>query len=170
MSSLLEGLINAVLILVFSNLRSFRYYDEIKKPMDFKTLLEKLNSGGFKTMEAFAEDMYLIFKNCRQFNPPGTLPVLGADIVEKAFKKEWGPIMRAKLTLVEKRNLAAFLERMRQVEECVLYRLIPCVASVANYPSIFSSGIAGSATQSTSPSSRTITTTSRNGTCAISAR
>lgn len=138
--------------------------------MDFKTLLERLNSGVYRTMEAFAEDVYLIFRNCRQFNPPGTLPVLGADVVERAFKKEWMPVMRAKLTQVEKRNLVAFLERMRNVEEWVSLVTVNLVVSdliLARFLFCSTAGIDGSETQSMLLFYRITTTISRNEICVI---
>jgi transcription initiation factor TFIID subunit 2 len=85
--------------------------------MDFRTLSDNLKNGHYKTMEAFADDVLLIFKNCRQFNPPGTLPVIGADNVERAFRKEWASLMRNRLTASEKKGLFDFLERLRQMDE-----------------------------------------------------
>lgn len=96
---------------------SYRYYDEIKKPMDFRTLSEKLARGDYKTMEEFAEDVYLIFRNCRQFNPPTTAPVVAADTVERTFRREWASLMRNRLTTAEKKHLVSFLEKLRNTDE-----------------------------------------------------
>lgn len=85
--------------------------------MDFKTLSEKLARGEHKSMEDFAEDVLLIFKNCRQFNPINTDPVIAADSVEQVFRREWGTIMRGRLTVAEKRHLTTFLEKMRNTDE-----------------------------------------------------
>jgi transcription initiation factor TFIID subunit 2 len=90
-----------------------RYYDEIKHPMDFRTLSEKLARGEYKSMEDFAEDVHLIFLNCRQFNPPTTTPVVAADMVERVFRREWGNAMRGRLTTAEKRHLVSFLDKLR---------------------------------------------------------
>lgn len=85
--------------------------------MDFRTLSENLNRGEYKSMEDFAEDVYLIFRNCRQFNPPTTAPVVAADVVERVFRREWSNVMRGRLTTAEKKHLTSFLEKLRNVNE-----------------------------------------------------
>ncbi|KAF4611399.1 hypothetical protein D9613_004170 [Agrocybe pediades] len=85
------------------------YYDEIKNPMDFGTMTRKLHAGTYNTMEEFKHDVELIFSNCRLFNPPGTGPTICADVVERAFKKEWPKAMEKKLSWTEKRGLQGVL-------------------------------------------------------------
>lgn len=85
--------------------------------MDFRTLSEKLAHGDYKTMETFAEDVHLIFRNCRKFNPPTTPPVVAADVVERVFRREWANAMRGRLTSAEKRHLVLFLEKLRHEDE-----------------------------------------------------
>jgi len=82
-----------------------RYLDEIKHPMDFGTMLTKLGKNKYVTMEDFLADMELVFSNCRQFNYAGSVPVVCADIVEKAFRKEWPKAVEKKLSWTEKRGL-----------------------------------------------------------------
>ena len=65
--------------------------------MDFGTMSTKLSEGTYATMEEFAKDVELIFRNCRTFNPPTTYPVTCADAVERVFKKEWARAMERKL-------------------------------------------------------------------------
>lgn len=93
-----------------------RYYDEIKEPMDLKTMGNKLDKHMYHTMEQFARDMILIFNNCRQFNPPGTDPVLQAEILENAFRKEWSKAMQKRMELTEKRSLQSILVKLRAEE------------------------------------------------------
>ncbi|KAK7465277.1 hypothetical protein VKT23_005256 [Stygiomarasmius scandens] len=88
------------------------YYDEIKKPMDLGTMNQKLNDGQYSTMEEFRKDIELMLANCRQFNPPGTAPVLCADALEKLYKKEWPKVMEKKLTYTEKRGLQSVLNTL----------------------------------------------------------
>lgn len=64
-------------------------------------------------MEEFAKDVMLIFANCRQFNPPTTDPTVCADIVEKAFKKEWAKAMEKKLSASEKRSIIAVMNKLQ---------------------------------------------------------
>lgn len=80
--------------------------------MDFGSISGRLKKGFYSTMEEFASDIELIFANCRQFNPPGTLPVLNAEVVEKVFKKEWPKAMEKKLTFKEKRSLLSLMTKL----------------------------------------------------------
>jgi transcription initiation factor TFIID subunit 2 len=88
------------------------YYDEIKNPMDLGTMYTKLSNSRYATMEDFARDARLVFKNCRQFNPPGTYPVICADKIEQAFDKEWAKAMEKKLSWQEKRSLIAIVNKL----------------------------------------------------------
>ena len=81
------------------------YLEEISHPMDLGTISQKLNQADYITMEEFAKDVELVFTNCRTFNPPLTLPVTCADIVAKAFRKEWAKATEKKLSWPEKRSL-----------------------------------------------------------------
>jgi transcription initiation factor TFIID subunit 2 len=89
-----------------------RYLDEIEHPMDFGTMMTKLNEGQYETMEDFRKDVELVFSNCRKFNPPGTFPVTCAEAVEKAFKKEWPRITERKLSWTEKRGLQGIMSSL----------------------------------------------------------
>ncbi|EGO05242.1 hypothetical protein SERLA73DRAFT_82815 [Serpula lacrymans var. lacrymans S7.3] len=85
------------------------YYDEIENPMDFGTMTQRLNEGKYSTMEEFAKDVELVFRNCRKFNPPTTYPVSCAEAVERAFRKEWSKAMEKKLSWTEKRSLQGMM-------------------------------------------------------------
>ena len=89
-----------------------RYYEEIKHPMDFATMTQRLNEGKYSTMEDFQKDVELVFSNCRKFNPPTTYPVNCADVVEKVFKKEWAKVIEKKLSFAEKRSLQAQMNQL----------------------------------------------------------
>lgn len=79
----------------------------------------KLAQGKYQTMDSFAQDVYLVFKNCRQFNPPTTYPTNCADAVEKVFQKEWAKATENKLTSAEKRTLLGVLNKTWAYPECV---------------------------------------------------
>jgi len=85
------------------------YFDEIKKPMDFGTMMQNLNSGKYSTMEEFTRDVELVFSNCRLFNPPTTYPVQCADVLERAFKREWARAAEKKLGWSDKRSLQSLM-------------------------------------------------------------
>lgn len=80
--------------------------------MDFGTMSTKLSEGAYATMEDFAQDVELIFRNCRTFNPPTTYPVTCADTVERVFKKEWARAMEKKLAWNEKRSLQGIMTKL----------------------------------------------------------
>ncbi|KAH8094603.1 hypothetical protein BXZ70DRAFT_1009904 [Cristinia sonorae] len=90
------------------------YYDEIKHPMDFGTMTNKLNEHQYATMEDFAKDVELVFNNCRTFNPPTTYPVNCADALERVFKKEWMKATEKKLSWNEKRSLQSIVNKLVQ--------------------------------------------------------
>lgn len=81
--------------------------------MDFGTMKNRLDHAHYTTMEEFARDVELIFSNCRKFNPAGTDPTICADIVEKAFKKDWAKAMERKLTFQEKRSLQSITTKLQ---------------------------------------------------------
>jgi transcription initiation factor TFIID subunit 2 len=86
-----------------------RYFDEIKHPMDFGTMMQNLNSGKYSTREEFSGDVGLVFSNCRLFNPPTTYPVQCAEVLERAFKKEWARAAEKKMAWTEKRSLQSLM-------------------------------------------------------------
>lgn len=81
---------------------------------------QKLTDNQYMTMEDFKKDVELVFSNCRQFNPPSTFPVTCADIVEKAFKKEWPKAMERKLAWSEKRGLQGLMSTLAKEPMWVL--------------------------------------------------
>ncbi|KAL1443963.1 hypothetical protein MTO96_030121 [Rhipicephalus appendiculatus] len=46
------------------------YYDVIDQPMDFSTIKKKLESGQYRDITEFHEDMMLVKRNCQTYNPP----------------------------------------------------------------------------------------------------
>ncbi|UZJ55485.1 hypothetical protein CBS101457_004805 [Exobasidium rhododendri] len=97
------------------------YLHEIKHPMDLGTMEQKLNSGSYRTMSQFHDDAVLIFDNCRQFNPVGTIPVTYADSLERVFFEEWKTAIVPKLEYVEIRSLQSLLNKLKLVPESYLF-------------------------------------------------
>ncbi|KAJ4485637.1 hypothetical protein J3R30DRAFT_3440949 [Lentinula aciculospora] len=98
------------------------YFDEIKHPMDLGTISAKLGREEYSSMEDFSKDVELVFNNCRQFNPPRTFPVICADVVEAAFKKEWSKVREKKLSWAEKRGLQAILSAFVKEDLSFVFR------------------------------------------------
>jgi histone acetyltransferase len=61
------------------------YYQAIAHPMDLATMDTKLESEQYGDIKAFAEDLFLVVKNCRLFNDPDTTYYKNADMLEKYF-------------------------------------------------------------------------------------
>lgn len=92
------------------------YLDEIKRPMDLGTMTTKLRNGKYKTMDDFKDDVELIIRNCRQFNPPGTFPVLAAENLEAAFRREWSKLNAEprKISSGDRRALVSMLDKLSE--------------------------------------------------------
>ena len=44
------------------------YFEQIKKPMDYSTMKQKLENGEYRSAQAMQKDFILILQNCRTFN------------------------------------------------------------------------------------------------------
>ena len=64
------------------------YYDVIKKPMDFATIKEKLNTCAYQTCQEFVDDVELVFSNCIQYNGESSDFGLLAKSLREEFKKQ----------------------------------------------------------------------------------
>ena len=91
--------------------------------MDFGTINQRLNQNKYETMEDFKDDVMLVFRNFRQFNPPGTFPYNCADNVETLFTKEWSRAMEKRLEWGEKRNLQGILSQLLKEDMWVIISL-----------------------------------------------
>lgn len=76
------------------------YYDVIKNPMDFETILDKTKSHKYQSTEQFLADVELIRNNCIQYNGP-----------ESQYSRTGNEIVRvAKAALAEEADRIAGLE------------------------------------------------------------
>jgi len=55
--------------------------------MDFSTMVHKLETNQYHTLEAFVGDAQLIFDNCRIYNPENTIYARNATKLEKIMKE-----------------------------------------------------------------------------------
>ncbi len=65
------------------------YLEEIKDPMDFGTIRRKLEGKEYTDLFDFESHMDLVFKNCMQFNPPGTPPYIAAQQLKTFWIENW---------------------------------------------------------------------------------
>lgn len=61
------------------------YPTVVNNPMDLGTILSKLNSGQYQTMEEFKTDVDLVWSNATKFNPPGHDVYVMAETLKKDF-------------------------------------------------------------------------------------
>ncbi|KAL8768350.1 MAG: hypothetical protein Q9209_005384 [Squamulea sp. 1 TL-2023] len=64
------------------------YHSIIKKPMDLRTVREKLENGQYENAKEFEQDVKLIFANCRKYNGPEHPIRTSANEVETLFNRE----------------------------------------------------------------------------------
>lgn len=76
------------------------YYEQIKRPMDYATMKEKLENGGYRSAQAMQKDFILILQNCREFNDASS------EIVKEAREQH---LLRPKLLIEAAANHNLFL-------------------------------------------------------------
>jgi hypothetical protein len=54
------------------------YYEQIKQPVDYGTMKEKLDNGEYRSVQAMQKDFVLLMQNCLKFNAPDSEIVLEA--------------------------------------------------------------------------------------------
>lgn len=70
------------------------YFNVIKHPMDFGTIMSKLSSGAYSSPLDFAADVRLTFSNAMTYNPPGNDVHIMADALSKFFETRWKPMQK----------------------------------------------------------------------------
>lgn len=78
--------------------------------MDLQTLSQRLEIGAYRTHRDFFSAFSLILSNCKLFNPPGTEPVLHAEILDRAWRTEWEKA--SQMTPGEKRSVSQLINRL----------------------------------------------------------
>ncbi|XP_073702886.1 uncharacterized protein [Garra rufa] len=90
-----------------------RYSEFITQPMWLDKIKQKLESGSYRTVEAFVSDIQLIFNNCSTFNGDNEHGRMGArlkEMFEKEFQKIFS-ITQEKKCLVEESDPQDFQEQ-----------------------------------------------------------
>jgi len=55
--------------------------------VDFKTIQHKIDLNKYKSFDSFANDVQLVFDNCRQYNPETSIYAKNAKHMDAFFKK-----------------------------------------------------------------------------------
>lgn len=69
------------------------YYAKIKKPIDLKTMQDKLDEGKYKALRDFESDIKQMFANCYAYNQKTSYGHNCGLAVEKCFKREWKSLL-----------------------------------------------------------------------------
>lgn len=69
------------------------YYDVIEQPMDFSTIKKKLESGQYRDITEFHEDMMLVKRNCQTYNPPDHEASLDCEEVFAFYLQEYNRLV-----------------------------------------------------------------------------
>lgn len=95
------------------------YYDVVKSPMCFQTILSKIEKGEYTSPKEFYDDVLLICDNCYLYNveihPEPGVAGLGVKM-ENAFLRAWG--------------LTAFAQEVPPREQRKLPRMTPVAAAI----------------------------------------
>jgi hypothetical protein len=67
----------------------YDYYDVIKNPMDFGTMLQKIKNKEYLSPEEFKDDAQLVFSNCFTYNREGSPVNAMGKRVQDFFWKKW---------------------------------------------------------------------------------
>lgn len=76
------------------------YFEIIKQPMDFGTIMTQLKAGEYNTSEEFAEDVRLVFTNAFTYNPPGSDIVLMAQALKSKFERDYQKLLGISLPVI----------------------------------------------------------------------
>ena len=109
----------------------------ITHPMDLGTVKKNLENGEYKTFQDFMSDINLIWKNCRQYNQPGSEIVKMANhcdkrmrqLIDKQFKNYQNKTVNKKsessnLSFAQKTKL---IENIRELSNDVLTQIIKVI-------------------------------------------
>jgi len=69
------------------------YHSQIKDPIDFITISEKLKEDDYNCIDEFFEDSYRVFINCKKFNAKNSEYSLIANQLENYFRILIKPIL-----------------------------------------------------------------------------
>ncbi|XP_024518091.1 transcription factor GTE6 [Selaginella moellendorffii] len=76
------------------------YYDVIKRPMDFRTIREKMEAkdgSGYRSVQEIAEDVRLVFSNAMTYNEVGTDVYVMAKTLSEKFEEKYKFVLEPKL-------------------------------------------------------------------------
>lgn len=95
------------------------YFDVIKKPMDFRTISSKLRRNEYESLVEFEEDMSLVFRNAKTYNPPDHDVHKMADIISEFYQKIYHQQLEKTKVLQKKREAKRRKKETEELEETI---------------------------------------------------
>ncbi|KAI8462863.1 MAG: hypothetical protein J3K34DRAFT_164310 [Monoraphidium minutum] len=99
------GVIKAMMVAKFSwpfnrpvDVKMYPDYSQVvAEPMDFGTMKDKAERGGYRDPQQVYTDFMLVFSNGRLYNPPGSDVYYMATVLQEAFLEQWRKAVVPKL-------------------------------------------------------------------------
>ena len=64
------------------------YYEVIREPIDLKTIDMKITKSIYKSIDDMMNDVFLMFKNAKQYNEPNSLVYQDAVLLEQLARSK----------------------------------------------------------------------------------
>lgn len=81
------------------------YMDKISHPMDFSTIMKKIELSSYSESEDFAVDVRLVFQNCRTYNDANSDIVYMANSLSKLFEEQYMEIKRRESKIIDNHEI-----------------------------------------------------------------
>lgn len=98
------------------------YFDIIKEPMDFTTIMDKIEKEIYKDEQEFAYDVQLTFNNSILFNPSTAQVHIDAQVLLQKFQTEFLGIKIVKPELTQPEIIAKILLKLQSSDHSLIFR------------------------------------------------
>jgi hypothetical protein len=78
----------------WKNLGLFDYPQIVKKPMDLGHIKRKIEKGEYATLHDAAQDVRLVWDNCKAYNADGSDFFILADNLSKTFEEKYAKLLK----------------------------------------------------------------------------
>lgn len=97
------------------------YFDIVKNPMDFGTINQRLESNYYSEPQEFADDVRLVFSNCRLYNAAQSDIVKMGNLIEtETFEPEWAKMPKFQADLASKASNLELTQQLSQLTGAML--------------------------------------------------
>jgi len=93
------------------------YFIVITKPMDLGTVSKKILQGQYETIQDFAEDVRLVWKNCFTYNPPESDIVKMAQSLDAIFEEKFKKVVNETTSETYQRKIQLMEQKLMSMEK-----------------------------------------------------